>query len=250
MSDSRPKRTNEDLWEFLEKISKDTESCKLQLDTALQAVKQLEEKVDEKISTVTKRQDSLEKKSCTKDELQAVANVLKNDMKEENERYLRKNNVVVFGLTEDANGRHLYSRLMKIIGDHIPTEPQTARIGHPKNSNRPLRVYLPAGAKGELMSKLVRLKDLEEFKTINVKHDLTKLQREAKARSPVRTRSKSAKEADKVTNSGERKSTDRPKNVRKLGEGSSPEPVESSAKKAKMASPEGEEESEGMETLD
>lgn len=248
MADKRPKKTNEDLWEFLEKIAEDTKSCKSQLDSALQAVKNLENKFEEKIDTVTKRQDSLEANSCTKDELQAVASVLKNDMKEENERYLRKNNVVVFGLLEDDEGKHLYDRLMRIIGDHITIEPQTTRIGHPKNPKRPLRVYLPPGSKGELMSKLVRLKGLDDFKSVNVKHDLTRLQREARVRSPIRTRSKSAGENTKAAlpgGSGDKKA----KNARSR-ESSSPEPEDDAVNKAKKARTDSEKDNDEMETVD
>lgn len=181
------------------------------LQAALQRIDAVEKKFDKQIESIESRQADLESKSTTKDDLQKLAGKMKAELMEEKERCLRKDNIVIFGISEDDEGDKLYDKLMGIIGDHIESQLHKERIGKPENNNRTLRVHLPPGSRRKLFLKRKLLKDKPEFDKVSVCPDLTKLQQEerkvtrsqtAEERNAAATGKETEKEPESSTSQG------------------------------------------------
>lgn len=182
---STPK-TNDDLWNLITSMKSE---IRQEIQGALQRIDDIEEKLNNRMTTVETQQTELQTTACTKTEMQKMATGLQADLKEQKEQILRKDNIIIFGIPENENGDQLYSQLINIIADHLHAFPYKERVGDPeKASNRPIRVFLPPGTKRTLLSKCKRLKNKPKFEKVSVCSDLTKLQRAT--RSPVKTRSK------------------------------------------------------------
>lgn len=168
-------------------------------------------KQEEKLEKVDKRVSSIEKGSTNlKAEIQKVASDIRNELKEERDQILRKNNVVVFGIPENEYGDSLFDDLWQAIlpDDFVNFCPE--RIGgEDKQKPRPIRVCLPnMVVKKRVLSNRKNLAGIEKFKKVSVVPDRTRAQQLERARSPVVTRSQSATAAAPGASSGNRGGTE------------------------------------------
>lgn len=182
-------KTNDDLWQLMTKISNGQQSMTSSLEDALKKMDNMEKKFEQKFASFEERLKQVENGSGSTD-VQSIQEAITANVREEQERNNRRNNIVIFGIPEDERGGNVYSQLMTIIGDHLTTEPYYERIGGTNSQQpRPLRVFLPPGAKRQLLSNCKKLKDRPDLKTVSVCQDLTvqqqKAQKESKGK-PVR----------------------------------------------------------------
>jgi len=117
------------------------------------------------------------------------------DIKEQNQRLIRKCNLIIMGIAENTEGKDLLNSLLEIILPPGVNPLVTERVGVLKEGKpaiRPLRIVLPTTQHCRITLKNCGLlKNKQEFKKISIQKDLTKVQQDE--RSPVFTRSSAGK---------------------------------------------------------
>ena len=111
-------------------------------------------------------------------------------IKEEQDRSWRRNNVVFLGIPETDDGFSTAQQLISFLLPHANYPISQERVGKPNAAtSRPIRIYLPNKVeKQTMMSNCKNLKNRPEFEKISVRPDLTK-QQQVQRKTPVATRS-------------------------------------------------------------
>ncbi|ODM86829.1 putative RNA-directed DNA polymerase from transposon X-element, partial [Orchesella cincta] len=135
------RRTIDDLYTLIVNVQQGVQQNNIQNTSIL-----------EKLDGIAARQDVLEgrmdkmesrqEEVPTRVEVNTQLSALRQEMDEQSQRVLRKNNVVIFGIPETEQGTELFHDLMEIL---LPRrkEYDFERIGDPDKSNvRPVRVFL------------------------------------------------------------------------------------------------------------
>jgi len=185
-------RTLDDLFTLTQGVRDD-------LSTVLQKLDGMENRlsdVEKDINEIKDRQVDLEATKCSKDELEETTAKLKAEIREERERILRKNNLIVFGIPETMEGNDQLDELLQIICPqdvHIENE----RVGKmEKAGKRPLRLYLTNPAiKRQMLKNCSKLKGNDRMKHISVSHDMTREQVQERASTPRQTRAATRRKA-------------------------------------------------------
>jgi len=155
---------------------------KEELRNILSRIDGLESRVDDyglRVETLEELQDHV----VTKDDLQKTVAQLKEEMLEERYRIIKRNNLIVFGLSENRTGEELLRKLLNILSPDGEHGIEVERVGESgvNDKARPVRLLLPnAIVKRRMMKNLKNLKPYEEFKKVQVVQDLTRNQQKAK----------------------------------------------------------------------
>jgi len=119
------------------------------------------------------------------DDLQkGVISITKNitsEISEQMNRYQRRMNIVIMGVPENPNAADTMVQLFEIIwpGNLISNWTRIGDVNKTGSTARPIRVSLPnTAAKREIFANCKKLKDLDQFRGISVRRDLTKQQLE------------------------------------------------------------------------
>ncbi|CAL8084627.1 unnamed protein product [Orchesella dallaii] len=182
-------KTMNDLYSLMKSMVADVKKSNEQNSTILEKLDGMQDRQDK----LEKRIDSLEKNKKevpTKTEVRSNFESLKQELDEQKERILRKNNIIIFGIAETEEGLELLQDLMELILPSMRKQYDFERVGDPeKSNNRPVRVYLSnASIKRQALRNCSKLSGRDRFNSISVKQDLTKAQQES-AKTAAVTRS-------------------------------------------------------------
>jgi len=182
---------------LLEAIKSSENNLNSKLDSVLDRLTTLEQRS----TTMETRIHDLEKKSTdvlddlldnkqNTDALRAEVHDKVSQLKEENDRSWRRNNVIFKGIPENEAANQLITSLIAFLLPNHTLNISHERVGKTKSLYpRPVRVYLPNKAeKSELLRNCKNLKGQDMFQSISVCPDWTKQQQEQR-RTPVKTRS-------------------------------------------------------------
>lgn len=168
-----------DLYKLMKRNQDTLEDNTIQLNTIASRMKRMENRLDD----VEDRVDVLEQKSNESAVVvKSTVRDLREDLSEAKQRLLKRDNAIIFGIPEDEEGHKLYDELMKILLPSDMSKITYERLGDvtkiTEKGPRPILVCTGNSLlKRRMFRNLKQLKDIEQFKKINVKHDLTKLQR-------------------------------------------------------------------------
>lgn len=186
-----------DLFKIAERNAHTLEDNTAELKTISRRMERLENRltdVEERVAILEDREDEV----CTKDELSSTVKSIQVDLAEQRRQLHKKDNAIVFGIPESADGQLLFDELMKILLPKGMDGILTSRIGLADKKDRPILLRTGnSNIKTTMFSNLSKLKDIDQFRSVSVQHDCTRLQRIAKAAKRSKTNPKS-KGAGKV----------------------------------------------------
>ena len=164
--------------------------------------------------------------NCIKNEIELLKSAQRKSnfevLQEVEQRELRRNNIMIYGLSEESEGslaertkldETLVEDIFKEIGANVPVE-KIYRLGKINDSKcRPLKVKLPHQSfKGEIFRGAKELRNSSRFKNIYIRNDLTKLQQQEDFERRKELRRRRENGEDVIIRNGEIQLRNQPQN--------------------------------------